>query len=116
MPFTYEENVANFKKIDVKVADEIIKDKKEAVIYIGRPTCSYCRNFVQKLRVVAEQTATDVYYIDSSAQADGDNISDFRAKYQIPTVPGIIYTNDGSVNVKCHSAMPKEEIQRFINK
>ncbi|MHC5267906.1 DUF6568 family protein [Enterococcus sp. LJL98] len=116
MPLTYEENTANFTIIDSKKAEEMIKEKQEAVIYIGRPTCSFCRMFVQKLKVVADQTQTDIYYIESSNIADDQNISDFRMKYQIPTVPGLLYTNEGVVKVKCHSAMPEEEIRQFINK
>lgn len=116
MPLTYEENIANFTMIDSKKAEEMIKAKKEVVVYIGRPTCSFCRMFVQKLKVVADQTQTEIYYIESSNLSDAENINDFRVKYQIPTVPGLLYANEGLVEVKCHSAMPEEEIQQFINK
>lgn len=49
--------------------DEIIsifKDKKDAVIYFGYPTCSYCRSAVQVLfDVVAETKLDKIYYLDT---------------------------------------------------
>ncbi|WP_274366036.1 hypothetical protein [Paenibacillus thermotolerans] len=43
-----------------------------------------------------------------------EDITAFRNEYDIPTVPGIIFTNGDIVNVKCDSSMPEEEIKAFI--
>ncbi|WP_246218289.1 thiol reductase thioredoxin [Litoribacterium kuwaitense] len=88
----------------------------EAVIYIGKAVCPYCQIFVKKLKKVAEETDTLIYYVNSAEESDWEGITAFRNEYDIPTVPGLIYTNSDIVNVKCDSSMPEEEIKAFINK
>lgn len=117
MTATYEENVAVFEKIDSTKAQELIKGKDEAVIYIGKAACPFCKKFVKKLnKVVAEETDTHIYYVNSAEESDMEGITAFRNKYNIPTVPGFIYINGETINVKCDSSMPEEEIKAFINK
>ncbi|MFC0560868.1 hypothetical protein [Halalkalibacter alkalisediminis] len=49
-------------------------------------------------------------------QSDMEGITAFRNEYDIPTVPGFIYTNGDKVTVKCDSSMSEEEIKSFMNK
>lgn len=113
---TYEENVVSFDKIDSAKAQELIKGKGEAVIYIGKAVCPYCQIFVEKLKKVAEETNTHIYYVNSVEESDAKGITGFRNEYDIPTVPGFIYTNGDTVNVKCDSSMPEDEIKSFMKK
>ena len=113
---TYEENVEGFDKIDSAKAQDLVNGEAEAVIYIGKAVCPYCQIFVKKLRKVAEETDTHIYYINSVEESDMEGITAFRKKYDIPTVPGFIFTNGDTVNVKCDSSMPDEEIKAFMNK
>jgi predicted bacteriocin transport accessory protein len=112
----YEENVASFDKISSAKAQELVKGEGEAVIYIGKAVCPYCQKFIQKLKKVAEETDTHIYYVNSVEESDMEDITAFRNEYDIPTVPGFIYTNGDIVNVKCDSSMPEEEIKAFMNK
>ena len=112
----YEEDVASFDKIDSAKAQELIKGEGEAVIYIGKAVCPYCQIFIKKLKKVAEETDTHIYYVNSVEESDMEGITAFRNEYDIPTVPGFIYTNGDTVNVKCDSSMSEEEIKTFINK
>jgi len=113
---TYEKDVAGFDKIDSAKAEELVSGKAEAVIYIGKAVCPFCQKFVIKLKKVAEETDTHIYYVNSVEESDMEGIKDFRNKYDIPTVPGFIYTNGDTVSVKCDSSMPEEEIKSFMNK
>lgn len=113
---TYAENVSAFEKIDSAKAQELIKGKSEAIIYIGKALCPFCQKFVKKLNKVAKETNTHIYYVNSVEQSDMEGITAFRNEYNIPTVPGFIYTNDEIINVKCDSSMPEEEIKTFMNK
>ncbi|QGG47563.1 thiol reductase thioredoxin [Heliorestis convoluta] len=113
---TYEENVASFDQIDSAKAQELVKGDGEAVIYIGRAVCPYCQIFIKKLKKVAEETDTHVYYINSAEESDMEGITAFRNEYDIPTVPGFIFTNGDTLNVKCDSSMSEEEIKVFMNK
>lgn len=116
MTATYEENVAVYERIDSAKAQELIKGKDEAVIYIGKAICPFCQIFVDKLNKVAKETSTHIYYVNSVEESDMEGITAFRNKYNIPTVPGFLYTNGETVNVKCDSSMSEEEIKGFMNK
>lgn len=113
---TYEENVASFERIDSAKAEELINGEAEAVIYVGKSVCPFCQAFVKKLEKVANETATTIYHVNSVEESDMEGIKAFRTKYDIPTVPGFIYTNGETVNVKCDSTMSEEEIKEFMNK
>ncbi len=112
---TYEENVAGFKKIDSEQAQELVKGDAEAVLYVGKSVCPYCQLFVKKLKKVAEETNTTIYYVNSVESSDMKGITAFRNEYNIPTVPGFIYTNGDTVNVKCDSSMSEEEIKEYMH-
>src|SRR6478672_4230852 len=112
----YEDNVAIFDKIDSEKAQELVKGEGEAVIYIGKAVCPYCQKLIKKLKKVAEETDTHIYYVNSVEESDLKGITTFRNEYDIPTVPGFIYTNGDTVNVKCDSSMSEEEIKAFMNK
>ena len=116
MSTTYEEIVTSFEKIDSAKALELIKSDTEAVIYVGKEVCPYCQKFVVKLKKVAEETNSHIYHVNSVEESDLEGITAFRNEYNIPTVPGFIYTNGDTVNVKCDSSMTEEEIKGFINK
>lgn len=116
MTATYDKNVAGFEKIDSAKAQELIKGEGEAVIYIGKAVCPFCQIFVEKLKKVAQDTNTHIYHVNSVEESDMEGITAFRSQYGIPTVPGFIYTNGATVNVKCDSSMPEEEIVAFMNK
>lgn len=113
---TYEETVTSFDKIDSVKAQELINGEAEAVIYIGKAVCPYCQKFIKKLKKVAEETNTHIYYVNSVEKSDIEGITAFRSKYSIPTVPGFIFTSGEIVNVKCDSSMSEEEIKAFMNK
>lgn len=113
---TYEKNVAGFDKIDSAKAQALVNGEAEAVIYIGKAVCPYCKIFVPKLRKVAEETDTHIYHVNSVEKDDMEGITAFRKKYNIPTVPGLIYTKGDAVNVKCESGMSEDEIKAYMNK
>ena len=113
---TYEENVKNFEEIDSAKAQAIVNEGNEAVIYIGKSVCPFCQLFVGKLKKVAEETSTHIYYVNSAESSDMKGITAFRNKYDIPTVPGFIFINGDTVNVECESSMSEEAIKTFMNK
>lgn len=115
MMTTYEENVAGFEKIDSEKAQALVKGDAEAVLYVGKSVCPYCQLFVGKLKKVAEETNTTIYYVNSVESSDMKGITAFRNEYNIPTVPGFIYTNGDTVNVKCDSSMSEEEIKEYMH-
>ena len=116
MSNSYEEIVNSFEKIDAAKAEELVQGETEVVIYIGKAVCPYCQLFVPKLKKAADETSIKIYHVNSVENADMKGVSAFRDKYNIPTVPGLIYSNGETVNVKCESSMTEEEIKTFMNK
>jgi flagellar biosynthesis GTPase FlhF len=48
----YENNVKDFKRVDMAQVKDLIakQDNQDRVMYIGRPTCYYCRQFSPDLK------------------------------------------------------------------
>ena len=48
-PQEYENNVSEFTRLNMAQVKGLIskRDNKEYLLYIGRPTCYYCREFFQ---------------------------------------------------------------------
>lgn len=116
MVANYDELVAAFEKIDAAQAQQLVQGEDEAIIYIGKAVCPYCQRFVPKLKKVAEETGAHIYHVNSVEKSDMDGITAFRQEYDIPTVPGFIYSKGGSVKVKCDSSMSEEDIKAFMHK
>lgn len=105
----YEEQVKVFNKISSIEAENILSKEKVAAIYIGRPTCPFCRKFVGKLSDISNEIDKTIYYIDSSNSSD-EELASFRKKYNILTVPGFIVSKNNEIEVRCDSSTPEEEI------
>ncbi|MCD0022612.1 thiol reductase thioredoxin, partial [Streptococcus agalactiae] len=54
------------------------------------------------------------FHLDSEDFDHWTANKDFRNKYDIPTVPGLMVVKNGTIKVKCDSKMTKEEIREFI--
>lgn len=62
-------------------------------LYIGRPTCSYCQEFLPKLLTALKKTHTKIYYIDSEKYRNG-YLNNFRSIHSIKTIPDLsVYKN-----------------------
>ncbi|MBD7915970.1 thiol reductase thioredoxin [Clostridium sp. Sa3CUN1] len=106
---TYEEQVKVFNKISSLEAEDILSKEDITAIYIGRATCPFCRKFVKKLSDISKEINKTIYYIDSSNSSD-EELSSFRKKYNILTVPGFIVSKNNEIEVRCDSSTPEEEI------
>ena len=111
---TYKEDIKSFKKIFSAEAMELLLKDKIAVIYIGRETCPYCRKFAKKLSSIKSKINTSIYYINSADSSD-EEITSFRDKYNIVTVPGFIVQKHGNIEIRCDSSMSENEIIDMIN-
>lgn len=104
-----------FIKVSAQAAEKMIETEDKVVLFIGRPSCPYCRRFEPKLANVAMKTGTKVIFINSEDFTDLSDIQAFRHKYQIPTVPGLLVAHNGVVQVICDSSISEAEIQSFIS-
>lgn len=71
------------------VFDEAIS-KGNSVVGFGAPWCGYCRRLQPvMMRAAEEETAIPFYHVDI------DNDEELAARYQIDTVPTVIFFKDG---------------------
>ena len=104
-----------FSLISAVAAEEAINSQEKIVLFVGRPSCPYCQRFEPKLRTVAQANNLHVNYLNSEDQSQLAEIQAFRAKYDIPTVPGLLVAEKGAVRVLCDSSLSEAAILAFIN-
>lgn len=110
---TYKEDVKSFEQIPSTEADKLLSSEKLTVVYIGRETCPYCRKFAKKLGNLSNKLNTTIHYVNSDNFSDNE-ISSFREKYHIVTVPGFIVSKNGEWETRCDSSMSEDEILNMI--
>ena len=109
------ENIKDLELPTLERAQEAIDKKETATFFIGRKTCPYCRKFAAKLATVVAETKAHVYFINSEEPSQLEALQVFRARYEIPTVPGFLHVEAGKATVRCDSSMSEEEIKAFAH-
>ncbi|EMC21287.1 thioredoxin family protein [Streptococcus mutans] len=62
----YEANVANFKAVSMADVYHMFDDSEnDYILYIGRPTCHYCRDFSPVLKEFNGLTGSQLYYYNT---------------------------------------------------
>ena len=96
-PEEYEQNVADFKKIDIEaVRQSFTEDQLEHTIYFGRKTCSHCRQFSPELKEFNNLIEKKLEYYDLDGKDfDGEAREFLFKKVGIPGTPTILYLKNG---------------------
>lgn len=96
----YEQNVANFRKIGIEQLMEIFQPdtKGETVLYIGRPTCSHCRQFSSTLKELNQLIGGKLSYYN----VDGDDFDEKAREFifqtlRVPGTPTLIHMKEGKL-------------------
>jgi predicted bacteriocin transport accessory protein len=111
----YLEEVKVFKEINPEEAEALIEEEEGNIIYIGRETCPYCRKFVRKLSPLAKENDFTVYYLHAHHPTHEEEVNELREKYEVKTVPGLIYSSDtAGLVVKTDSSLEKDEILEIV--
>lgn len=109
------EEVKIFREVTPQEAEDAIEATAGNILFIGRETCQYCRKFVRKLSLLAKDYDLDVLYLHSQHPEYEDDVQKLRDKYDVPTVPGLIYSSEtAGLVVKCDSSLTLEEILEII--
>lgn len=101
-----------FTPITAEEAEKQLQTADNFILFIGRPTCPYCRRFEPKLTQVAKDNQLTVHFLNSDNQDSA--IQELRATYDVPTVPGLLVAKSGHVKVVCDSSLSEEAILDFI--
>lgn len=112
---TFLEQVEAFTEVTPEAADELLTAKESNIVFIGRETCPYSRRFAGTLTDVVNEYDLDINFLHSRNPDYEDEIQEFRDKYDVPTVPGFLYSSESAgILVKCDSSMNAEEILEMI--
>ena len=112
---TFLEQVGAFTEVTPEEADELLTAKEGNIVFIGRETCPYSRRFAGTLTDVVNEYDLDINFLHSRNPDYEDEIQEFRDKYDVPTVPGFLYSSESAgILVKCDSSMNAEEILEMI--
>lgn len=111
----YLEEVKIFTETTPEEAERLLEAKEGNIVYIGRETCPYCRKFVQKLSPLAEENKLHVHYVHTHHPDYEEQVNEIRDKYDVPTVPGLLYSSEAAgIVVKCDSSMDENEILEMV--
>lgn len=112
---TFLEQVRAFTEVTPEAADELLTVKEGNIVFIGRETCPYSRRFAETLTDLVKEYNLDINFLHSKKPDYEDEIQEFRDKYDVPTVPGFLYSSESAgILVKCDSSMNAEEILEMI--
>lgn len=106
---------SSFQVTSVFEAEKAIETQGEFILFVGRSTCPFCQRFEPKLAKVAEEHHLKVAFLNSEDQKEADKIQQFRSKYNIPTVPGLLFSKNNQVKVVCDSSLSEEAILAFLS-
>lgn len=107
----YREEVKVFKETTPEEAERLLEAKTGKIVYIGFESCPYSRKFVHKLSPLAEDKGLEVYYVNAKDADYAEEIKEFRQKYHVKTVPGLLYSSGtAGLIVKLDSSLTPEQI------
>ena len=96
---TYEKNLENLKKVSYSdVTNMLTEDGGDYILYVGRPTCYYCRQNSPVLKDF--NTLIDgqlLYYNTDSDQLDRESRKILFDKLGIPGTPSVIRLKNGQL-------------------
>ena len=90
----YTNAVESFNELTVGEIESKISAKEEFLLFVGRPTCEWCRKLAPSLQEVSESRGLTIFYLDSTDTETSSELSNFRDLYDIPTVPTVILFRD----------------------
>lgn len=61
-----------FKKTNYNEITKMIDNKEDFVLCISRTTCTHCQSYKPKLKDVAKEYKTNIYYIDIDEESEDD--------------------------------------------
>lgn len=87
----YDEAAAVFIAIDAAEAMAKEKAGEDFYLYIGRPTCRWCRKLLPSMAEVFVRRGVDLYYLNSTDTATDETLAAFRDRHGVKTVPTVFH-------------------------
>lgn len=109
--------IKDFNEVSANVALDMLGEDEKKLLFIGRPTCPFCRKYLPKLVAALGDDVKNTYYLNSEGTATDDALSDFRFEVGAKTVPSLVYVGgpDRFNNLDADSSNTVEQITEAIN-
>ncbi|CAM3291961.1 hypothetical protein STPL106120_04135 [Streptococcus pluranimalium] len=91
----YHENVSGLSKINMDRVYDIFNPEQTsgATLYVGRPTCYYCRALSPTLKDLNEMVENKIEYYD----IESSDLDEKAKELALPGTPAIMYVKNGTV-------------------
>lgn len=96
--------------------DKILNDKSDFFIYVGRPSCPYCKIFLPNLKKSIINEDYSVYYYNTDEQKYDERFDKVLTQLNITSVPILIYMKDGQTIdiIEFDEGSTEEKIKKWI--
>lgn len=94
----------------------VIDEKKDGLVYIGRPTCDKCQAFQPKLEKAIVKNNQEVLYYntDEGKKTDIKNFEKIVNVTDIQSVPAVLVVKKGKVTNRLSNFKNQNEINQFL--
>ena len=98
-PEEYQANVASFRKVSFRTVHQAFtEDGQEHILYFGRATCYYCRQFSPELKLFNTLINGNLEYYDTDGEDFDATAREFLFEtVGIPGTPTILYIKNGKL-------------------
>ncbi|WP_211747203.1 thioredoxin family protein [Paenibacillus sp. Marseille-Q4541] len=112
-------NGADSKVLTAVTNEELTEflEGQSGFLYVGRPTCPVCREFLPKLERASEDTGQLVYYYntDEGRKQDEQEVMALMNQLEINSVPALLYIENGKETDRLTpGTMDQDSIVAFI--
>lgn len=111
-----EKNFNPLTNVNNDQIQKLITNANTEYIYVGRPTCEECQNFLPKLKSVLIKKEQKIFYynIDNAREENQDKLVQELNKLDIKIVPTILYVENGKVSKKLEGDINKNKLEQFL--
>ncbi|MGL4769146.1 MAG: thioredoxin family protein [Mycoplasmoidaceae bacterium] len=93
--------------------DEIVKSKKIVILKFGAEWCGVCNMIDPEIKGLADDNKDITIAI---GDIDEDNLENLKIKYNIQSIPHIVFYKDGVLVEQFGGYKPKSVLQEIVNK
>lgn len=91
----YVNAVESFNSSSVEDLREMINSGESFFLYVGRPTCEWCRKVAPALQNAFTEFGINLYYLDSTNTEVDTDLQSFRERFEIDEVPSLLKFENG---------------------
>ncbi|MDM8300687.1 hypothetical protein [Collinsella tanakaei] len=105
----YDKAAAGFIGIDAGEAAAKEDAGEDFYLYIGRPTCRWCRKLLPSMAQVFADRGVDLYYLDSTNTDADEALAAFRDRHGVKTVPTVFHFTGSSAPLRLEVDLELDE-------